>query len=327
MDTAVELFSYYAKSHSNRKLVLNELIDLLANDNYGAREGILLHAIEYLSEPEMRNLMQIFSDKSDADPKDHRSWRWTVQSIAEQLRDGPLYEKLVRDSMDGKANSAQIVRIAGVYFSADQIERAQALIDTVSEKETFSAHERSDLQKKIYEKTGNKFALVNLLHQRLLESISLRALDELVIGAGPVTRETYLNEVKTKIEADPKWSSTAAEFLIDIKDSESLDQYVKKYALQLDEQFYGSLAKVAQFLEAEKKYLSASLAYRALTADILNRGKSKAYGHGARYLQDLEKLQNAISDWEQFESHEVFVSQLRIKHRLKKSFWAQVNND
>jgi len=56
---------------------------------------------------------------------------------------------------------------------------------------------------------------------------------------------------------------------------------------------------------------------------ILERGYTKAYPHGVRYLNKLDKLAISISQWMKFDSHETFKDQIYQSHGRKHSFWSR----
>ena len=63
--------------------------------------------------------------------------------------------------------------------------------------------------------------------------------------------------------------------------------------------------------------------YRILLLDVLNRARSKAYGHAAEYLKHMDELaQRANIQSQQAE----FVAYLRQTHGRKSSFWAKIKN-
>ena len=63
-----------------------------------------------------------------------------------------------------------------------------------------------------------------------------------------------------------------------------------------------------------------SVLYRALLNDILGRGKSPAYGHGARYLANLAALAEDIADWQTLDNHATYALGLRKSHGRKACF-------
>ena len=86
------------------------------------------------------------------------------------------------------------------------------------------------------------------------------------------------------------------------------------------------LPEVADQLQHEHP-LAASVLFRALLDDILRRARSKAYGHGAKYLRQLDLLA-AEADADparpaDFDVHEAYRAKLRADHGRKSGFWAQ----
>jgi len=88
---------------------------------------------------------------------------------------------------------------------------------------------------------------------------------------------------------------------------------------------YDVLGPAAATLEFEFP-LAATVLYRALLNDILARGKSPAYGHGARYLAKLGDLAalipaDAVAD---LEDHTAYCQGLKKTHGRKSGFWSLV---
>ncbi|MEH3117175.1 MAG: hypothetical protein PGN25_06100 [Methylorubrum populi] len=83
------------------------------------------------------------------------------------------------------------------------------------------------------------------------------------------------------------------------------------------------LAPAAEALEPDHP-LAASILYRSLVDDILERGRSAAYGHGARHLLSLGALASGLEPGELSPSHEDYVARLRKAHGRKFGFWSQV---
>ena len=88
-----------------------------------------------------------------------------------------------------------------------------------------------------------------------------------------------------------------------------------------------SLPKVAGMLEHEYP-LAATILYRALLDSILAKARSKAYGHGAKYLQQLELLaSNTDVDKNRpagMLSHQRYHDEMQANHKRKSGFWAKV---
>ncbi|RLA40754.1 MAG: hypothetical protein DRR42_25460, partial [Gammaproteobacteria bacterium] len=56
---------------------------------------------------------------------------------------------------------------------------------------------------------------------------------------------------------------------------------------------------------------------------ILERGYTKAYPHGVRYLIKLDKLARSITQWMKFDNHETFKDRIYLSHGRKRSFWSK----
>lgn len=67
--------------------------------------------------------------------------------------------------------------------------------------------------------------------------------------------------------------------------------------------------------------LAASLLYRALIDDILERARSNAYGHAARDLAKLGMLAEEVGPGDLVPDHAGYVAGLRKKHGRKYGFW------
>lgn len=70
--------------------------------------------------------------------------------------------------------------------------------------------------------------------------------------------------------------------------------------------------------------MAASLIYRALLSDILDRGFSRAYSHAARYYGRLAVHELKIQDWGGALPHREYLALLWEQHSRKYSFWNRV---
>lgn len=86
-----------------------------------------------------------------------------------------------------------------------------------------------------------------------------------------------------------------------------------------------TLPKIASLLEHDHP-LAATILYRALLDDILIKARSKAYGHGAKYLAKLTSLANDADASRPIEmpDHATYRAALKAGHPRKSGFWRQV---
>ncbi|WP_300074470.1 DUF6880 family protein [uncultured Ruegeria sp.] len=86
------------------------------------------------------------------------------------------------------------------------------------------------------------------------------------------------------------------------------------------------LPKVAALLEHDYP-LAATILYRALLDDILDRARSKAYGHGAKYLGKLALLAEETDPTcsGKLVDHTTYLARLKKAHPRKSGFWTRVD--
>jgi hypothetical protein len=87
--------------------------------------------------------------------------------------------------------------------------------------------------------------------------------------------------------------------------------------------YYEALLPAAEMLEADHPQAAAIL-YRALVDDILDRTRSQAYGHAARYLKTLDMLAEHESTEGKIDPHRTYRAALQKKHGRKSGFWSLV---
>ncbi|MCJ2036764.1 DUF6880 family protein [Methylobacterium sp. J-068] len=88
---------------------------------------------------------------------------------------------------------------------------------------------------------------------------------------------------------------------------------------------YEVLVPAAESLE-QGQPLAATELYRILIDDILDRGRSAAYGHAARYLSSLDHLAGRIEPDSLSPDPEQYRQGLRTRHGRKSAFWSQVRD-
>ncbi len=92
-----------------------------------------------------------------------------------------------------------------------------------------------------------------------------------------------------------------------------------------DGERYGILAPAAEALAARDPG-AASLLYRRLLDDMLGKGRSAAYAHGARYLRELDGLAPRIETGALDPDPATYRGRLRRAHGRKYGFWNLVGD-
>ncbi len=114
---------------------------------------------------------------------------------------------------------------------------------------------------------------------------------------------------------------TALKFLLDWPDIEKAAMLIKFRFDEFDGNHYQLLTPAADAL-TEKHPLAATLLHRTLINFALDKSRTKRYKHAARHLSECESLAAMVTDFGLFQSHEIYVKQLKSNHGLKTSFWA-----
>lgn len=319
--TAVDIFSKFATKHLDRKHVIETIVRLQKKDDYGVRDSIIKKASWFLPEPELRELISALEvsgiDGSDKSNK----FRFEMLMIAKQLCDAPLYEKISNHGVDPSLQPGRI-DVAEVYLISGHPDRAQEILNQVKDQKTISSYEIEKLQKRIYESQGNTKELYDLAYKEFHKHFSKYTLRDLVALAGEDQKDKYVSEAINKICKDNDWKFNNADFMVELNEFDQLDDYVLRLFDYTSSKKRYCSDEVPEYLVKNRKYLSASLIYRAMVLENLQRANSKHYRHGANCLKKLDKLAPKIISWGKYEAHENFVTTLLKTHKQKRSFWS-----
>ncbi len=321
---AKEIFVEYASRCADKDKIADIILKLNQVDNYGIRNSLIGCAGECLPEPVIRSMIITLQQWVDNENEEYqkRHHLMMIESLARQIRDAKLFEK-TRIASWGKLSTAAFIDIARVYLESGDVETAHSWLKKIPEDETFQTYERDQLLLEIYQKQGNTEKLSDLLYRKFRSYPSTDTLRALLDVIGYDKRDEVIRDEIILILDGTKLRESDAEFLISLGKIDEAEAYLFKHADQLDGNYYGSLLSLAEVMESEKRYLVASLIYRSLLIAILERGYTKAYHHGIRYLRKLDKLSETITDWKNYNNHETFKKQILQTHGRKRSFWAK----
>lgn len=116
-----------------------------------------------------------------------------------------------------------------------------------------------------------------------------------------------------------------ASVLLALDDVDAAQALVIERAQDLDGQDYDRMLSIARSFSLKGRAVPESLIYRALLVAILERGYTKAYGHGVRCLMRLRELALETLEAEGLvPSHAEFEASIRQQYGRKTSFWNKV---
>ena len=283
---ASDLFATYAARCDDKAAVRDVVFALLKDDDYGVRDSVVSCAASYLPETELRVLVERFWQRAREKADEYgRSGRLhLVESLAEQLRDAPLFERVRREGWPNLGTAA-CLDIARVYFDSGDATTALTWLERVPDTEHFQAYERNQLLAKVYDRLGRKEDHAKIAWRIFRSSRSAVGLDELLAVIGAEQRERVIAGETRLILENEALSTVDASFLIAVERLDDAESYLLERASQLNGEYYSSLLPLADAMETAGRELAASVIYRALLESILKRAISKYYTHGVRYLK------------------------------------------
>ncbi|MCB2181513.1 MAG: hypothetical protein KQH63_05780 [Desulfobulbaceae bacterium] len=321
---AKELFVDYASRCNNKEKIADIILKVNQKDSYGIRDILIDCAGECLPEEVIRTMIDTLQKWADKEKDEYgkRHHLRSIESLARQIKDANLFEK-TRIASWGRLSAAALIDIARVYLESDDVEMAHSWLKKIPEEESFQAYERDKLLLEIYQKQGDSEKLAELLYQKFRSYHSTDTLQALLDVIGHDKRDEVIADEVVQILKTDRLRESDAEFMIEIGKIDEAEAYLLKRADQLDGNHYSSLLSLTEAMESENRYLAASLMYRSLLLSILERGYTKAYPHGIRYLKKLDKLAVTVSEWKEFNHHEAFKEQIIQAHGRKRSFWSK----
>lgn len=102
--------------------------------------------------------------------------------------------------------------------------------------------------------------------------------------------------------------------------------HVMQHASKWQGRSYTILADAADALSADHP-VAATLLYRVLLKDILDRSASAAYTHAATYLAAMYAMKDRLPAELPFVAHDSLMDEVRRKHRYKYAFWEHVPDE
>jgi tetratricopeptide (TPR) repeat protein len=161
----------------------------------------------------------IFSLQQAADKHDNihekRSALCRVESLARQIKDGPLFEK-TRLASRGTLNARAYLDIAEVYLESGDVETAQDWLKKVDEKDLMNGARRDELLLTLYKKQGDPEKAADILLQRFKSFRSLDTLQEYLDVIGHDKRDAVVAAEVAEIQVTGTLCLSDAYFLISI---------------------------------------------------------------------------------------------------------------
>jgi hypothetical protein len=322
---ARDLFIGYAAACDDKAWLADFLMELCGSNQWWVRDVLVDSAHLFLPEEEMRRLVDGMMERWERKPEAERrdlDETSRIESLARQLKDAPLYEKVATASLP-EPHGSVCLDVARVYLESGDPGTALSWIDRFPQGEIGRIRSRDELLITVLEALGDTERLKETAWRMFRRERSVEALDELLSYIGQSEREKVVAGETALILESEGFSYSDALFLARVGELEAAEDYLLKHEGSIDGDVYFILLPTAKELDKAGRPLAASVVYRALLDSILARGQSKYYHHGIRYLKKLDNLQAGIVDWKSTASHEAYRERLLAVHGRKRSFWSR----
>lgn len=320
---AVELLAYFGSRCDDKDWLCDELMHLYQQDLFGVRSKVFDNVAQYLPEEHIRQLIARLQLARQQEPKDYERRRWSlaIESLARQLKEPEIFEQARRWGRQS-ISPEDALDIAQMWFDCGDAETALSLLQEFSAVQARS-HRCSKLLLAIHEKLGNKGKQATIAWRLFKEHRSEESLQALLQVIGGEQRNLVIKKQAKEILSEREFSYTDAAFLISCGLLDEAEKYIWERASQLRGDFYFHVLPLAQAMETNRRFLTATILYRSLLDAILARAYAKAYHHGVDYLRKLEAMAEKIKLWQDMVPHAGYIQELRISHGRKSSFWGQ----
>lgn len=321
---ACDSFVHHASQCEDKEWLYNTVLKLYMQDENGVRDSIIVNSASCLPESYLRRMVDEFWPLGEKEAGELKRYHWylAIESIAKQLRDPALFEKACRAKWP-QLPTAGHFDIAEVYFECGYPLVALQWLDKVSPDESFQLDEREQLLLKVLTELGEKGRAEELAWRIFRRSRSKARLSSLLNVIGESEQERVIDSEIALIQESPTLDYLDASFLMEIQRYTEAERYLTDRSAQLNGAYYHQLLPWAKTFEKHERFLVGSIIYRALLESILTRAKSKYYTYGVRYLRKLDDLAPHIEDWGGQPDHDDYKVNLRLEHKLKRSFWAR----
>lgn len=298
------------------------------NNDYGLLDDMITFSSNLLTQQELEKLAWQFEKEARQalkKPKKNGHNREAfhacigIKSVAEALGSVKLYEKAILLTSP-KPNTLQLADLIRFAISLETFEHAERWLENAQWQE--DPRLRKQIQNELLEAKGDITALKEVLSQEFtLHPTEYNLREYWALADSDEQKEVinYLNSAeKSLVQKDPENHISMSLFVGNVKNAENV---LTQSISQLSKTNYRTLTDWLEYWP-ENKYLMANVVcYRLLLTDLLERGYSKAYHHGARYFNKLLDLDKAIDQYQGLETSTDFITQLQVKHWRKRSFW------
>ncbi|MEE4203158.1 MAG: hypothetical protein V2I45_05965 [Halieaceae bacterium] len=299
-------------------------------NDYGLLDGLLSNADRVLGEQQLRQLAWRYEGElrtalkeqsTDSRRLDYLDAMVAMKGVAEALRDAALYERALLMASP-EPNELQLQDLCRAFIRLGDPAGALKYLERPWPPRYEDT--RLSLLDTVYAFTDDTDRQLQIREQRFKRSPSAAGYRDWLACLPESAHEEARLEAMAL--AEQQCSVIAgANLLLELGESAQAGALVVQRREALVEAGYSGLVDLAKALDKSGCALAATACYRALLLDILVSGRSRAYGHAARYVHKLAALATEVADFSPLASHEAFMADVSEQHKRKTSFWAKVS--
>lgn len=322
----------------------SSLVPSLLADDYGLVEGVMAAVVTHFDPTTLmlfdRALAQAVEDGRSSDAKGS-DWRWQArrdrmlrarQDIADRRGDVDAFIMLESERGAARRDSVAVARrllAAGRASEAlDWVRRpvrpGLRVMGWHDLGDGTGGHDLSDdarlrLEIEILEAKGDRDEAQELRWRTFETRLDAKSLRDYVARLPDFAEFEVLDRAFAHVSGHAHHHAALA-FFIDWPRLDLAARLVLDRKGTWDGRHFGLLAPAAEALEATAP-AAATVLYRALVTDILDRARAPAYGHAARYLARLQGLGDQELSSAGLPEHAHFMADVKKAHGRKASFW------
>ena len=331
-------------------------VKALADDNdYGTKDNLLENIHQLLSEPEIRGLI---ADYQQA--RENIQTKKANEETLSERQNSPLHDDVFSIKYEKMVIEIAIKSLARALGDVDFFEtlffemqetrpvhprRLEELLTFLLDKRAFdkALHylngewqsdglldkiRRLDWLSHLYHMQKNTDALIEVLGEAFELQSSPARLKAIMSVASPAQQAQWRKRAYELADKQEN-VSLAVSLLLEIGEIALANQVAVARHAEFADVHYTTLTEMLKALP-EACYPLQVIIYRSLLDDILGSGRSKAYGHAAKYYKKLMQLDVTLAKddigYAGLIMHEEYDAVLTKMHGKKRSFWERVND-
>lgn len=319
---------------------------------YATKEALIEGINELLSESEIKGLIEDYQqyyeelfeqgssetakslstkrsyDHSRANHQEKLKTEVTLIGLVKALGNVALFEKVYLRIYPKEAMTAQqLNELLRFLIDNKDYTRAHYYLDDVWQSRNKQEQvKRLDLLNEVYQLQGDSKSQLQTLGEAFELYSTPSRLKAIMAIASPAQQSQWRKKAYELAEQQESIVD-AISLLLEINDKALANKIAIARHLEFAEVHYETLTQMLKDLP-EGTTLIQVIIYRSLINDILDQGRSKAYGYAARYCKKLitfnTSIGNAAESYSTLMTHQDYIKTLYEKHGKKYSFWERL---